>query len=76
MRRVISYALVPFKWLFVAWLIVASVAAIDGVTLQQLVRRMADRSLAGAVLLAVVFVGVCTWLDLKGRRARGTQKKS
>mgnify|MGYP000647072054 CR=1 FL=1 len=76
MRRGISYALVVFKWIFAAWLIAASGAAIQGITFQELVRRIADRSLAGGVLLAVVFVGLCTWLDLKGRKTRASQKKS
>jgi len=77
MRRVISYALVVLRWLFVLWIMLTSNAAVLGITIQETVRRIADRfSLVGGILLAVAVVGVGTWLDLRERKARASQKKS
>ena len=76
MRRVISYALVVFKWLCILWIILTSHAAIQGITVQELVRRIADRFLVGGILLAVAIVGVGIWSDLKAWKARASQKKS
>jgi len=75
MRRVISYALVVLKWLFVLWIMLTSNAAVLGITIQETVRRIADRFLVGGILLAVAVVGVGIWSE-KEWEARASRKKT